>query len=210
MTTPLRIGLTGGIASGKSTAALMFAELGVPLIDTDVIAREVVEPGQSGLRQLEEAFGAGILDSSGRLDRRRMRERVFTSDETRTRVGAILHPLIREQMQQQSAAAGGPYQIIVVPLLVESGLESMFDRVLVVDCPREMQLARLLTRDDEASRQAEAMLDSQASRKERLAAADEVIVNDGDLANLRAQVEALHARYSSLARREQDLPSSPS
>ena len=206
----MRIGLTGGIASGKSTVADMFAELGAPLIDTDVIARKVVEPGRPALRQLEEAFGSEILDTSGRLDRKRMREIVFASEDKRQRLEGILHPLIREEMHRQSNAAGGTYQVIVVPLLVESGLESMFDRILVVDCPREVQLARLIARDEEARAQAEAMLDAQASRAERLAVADDAIVNDGDLASLRSQVAVLHDRYESLAQAGQDLPSTPS
>lgn len=209
MSHPLRIGLTGGIASGKSTAAEMFAELGAPLIDTDLISREIVEPGRPALARLTEAFGPDLLDASGHLDRKRMRERIFASDRMRERLESILHPLIREDMQRQSAAAGGDYQIIVVPLLVESGLESMFDRILVVDCPRAVQLARLLSRDDETSIQAESILAAQADREERLAAADDIIVNDGDLVSLRRRVEALHDHYLALSR-DRDLPSSPS
>ena len=200
MTQPLRVGLTGGIASGKSTVAHMFGNKGVPLIDTDVIAREVVEPGQPGLRAIREAFGDGILDDAGHLHRGRMRELVFAAEERRKQLEGILHPLIRAEMHRQSQTAGGLYQIIVVPLLVESGLQTLFDRILVVDCPPEVQLARLLNRDRESADQAKSMLAAQASREERLAAADDVIVNDRDLEYLRTQVEALHSRYSTLSR----------
>lgn len=196
---PLRIGLTGGIASGKTTVANLFAELGVPVIDTDVIARQVVEPGEPALAEVKEAFGAEVIDSRGRLDRGRMRERVFSSASARKRLEAILHPFIRARMLEESAAANGAYQIIVVPLLVESGLEGLFDRVLVVDVPRDTQLSRLLSRDRETRSQAERILKSQASRERRLAKAHDVIENTAGLDDLREDVRRLHERYLALA-----------
>jgi dephospho-CoA kinase len=158
---PLRIGLTGGIASGKSTVAGMFADLGVPVIDTDVIAREVVSPGQPALAELE----------------------------------AILHPKIGKATRAQAEAAGGAYQVIVVPLLVESSLRGFVDRVLVVDCDERTQVARLLERDAESEEQARRILAAQSTRAERLAIADDVVSNDGSLDDTGEQVRALHRTY---------------
>ena len=151
---PLRIGLTGGIASGKSTVADMFADLGVPVIDTDVIAREVVRPGQPALDEIREAFGAGVIAADGTLDRPAMRSIVFGDDAARRRLESILHPRIGKATREQAAAAGGPYQVIVVPLLVESSLRGFVDRVLVVDCDEDTQVSRLLARDAESEDQA--------------------------------------------------------
>ena len=192
---PLRIGLTGGIASGKSTVANMFAELGVPVIDTDLIAREVVSPGQPALAEIREAFGAGVIATDGTLDRSAMRAIVFGDDAARRRLEAILHPRIRQQTLEQAGAAGGEYQIIVVPLLVESSLRTFVDRVLVVDCDEDTQVARLLARDAESEEQARRILAAQSTRDERLAIADDVIANDGDLDDTRKQVEILHQGY---------------
>jgi dephospho-CoA kinase len=193
--TPLRIGLTGGIASGKSTVADMFGELGVPVIDTDVIAREVVRPGQPALREIRETFGDGVFAADGTLDRAAMRSLVFGDDEARRRLEAILHPKIGKATVDQADAAGGEYQIIVVPLLVESSLRAFVDRVLVVDCDEETQVARLLARDADSEAQARRILAAQSSRAERLAIADDVVSNDGDLEDTREQVRALHRRY---------------
>jgi dephospho-CoA kinase len=193
--TPLRIGLTGGIASGKSTVADMFAELGIPVIDTDVIAREVVQPGQSALEEIRATFGAKVITSGGGLDRAAMRKIVFADESARRRLEAIVHPRIREATQHQAEAAGGAYQVVVVPLLVESPLRAFVDRVLVVDCDLETQVARLLERDAESERQARRMIAAQVSREERLAAADDVISNDGDLRKTREQVLELHESY---------------
>ena len=195
---PLRIGLTGGIASGKTTVADLFAELGIPVIDTDVIAREIVQPGKAALAQVQEAFGDDFIDSAGRLDRPRMRERIFSSPSARKRLERILHPFIRARMLEQSDAAGGAYQIIVVPLLVESGLESLFDRILLVDVPREEQVSRLLARDRESRPQAEKILEAQATREQRLAKADDVIENTAGLEQLREEVNRLHRAYTDL------------
>jgi dephospho-CoA kinase len=195
----LRIGLTGGIASGKSTVASMFAELGAAIIDTDVIAREVVMPGRPALDEIRDAFGAAVMGDDGTLDRSAMRQIVFSDESARRRLEAILHPRIQAETYRQSDQAGGDYQLIVVPLLVESSLKSFVDRILVVDCDEERQIRRLLARDAESALQAQRILASQSSRDERLAIADDVIVNDGDLESTRAQVAALHEIYLSLA-----------
>ena len=192
---PLRIGLTGGIASGKSTVADMFAELGAPVIDTDVIAREVVEPGQPALAEIREAFGAGVIAADGSLDRSAMRAIIFDDEAARRRLEGILHPKIGKATVDQADAAGGDYQIIVVPLLVDSSLRAFVDRVLVVDCDEETQVARLLARDAESEAQARRILAAQSSRAERLAIADDVISNDGSVEETREQVRSLHRSY---------------
>ena len=197
----LRIGLTGGIASGKSTVADLFAALEVPVIDTDKIAREVVEPGQPPLEKLVERFGAGILTPDGHLDRPKLREIVFSDPRARADLEALTHPAIGSAVEAMAAAAGGPYQILVIPLLVEKGLGKRLDRVLAVDCPESLQLQRLQARDGSSAEQAQAILDAQASRTARLQAADDVIRNESDVADLRQQVAALHRRYLELAQK---------
>ena len=192
---PLRIGLTGGIASGKSTVADMFAALGVAVIDTDVIAREVVLPGQPALDEIREAFGKAAVARDGTLDRDAMRRLIFADEDARRRLEAILHPRIQQETIRQAEAAGGDYQLIVVPLLVESSLRSFVDRILVVDCSEETQIRRLQARDAESIEQVRRILAAQASRDERLAIADDVIDNDGDVVATRRQVEALHKQY---------------
>ena len=194
----MRIGLTGGIASGKSTIADMFAELGVAVIDTDVIAREVVMPGQPGLDEVRQAFGEQILGDDGTLNRTALRQLVFADDGARKRLEAILHPHIREETFRQADAARGEYQLIVVPLLVESSLKSFVDRILVVDCDENTQMHRLLARDAESEQQARLILAAQASREQRLAIADDVICNDDSLDSTRSQVAALHKSYLDL------------
>ena len=196
---PFRVALTGGIASGKTTVANLFAELGVPLIDTDVIAREVVEPGQSALAAVVGAFGPDILDTNGRLDRPRMRERIFSDTTAKQRLEAILHPAIRAEMERQSREAGGPYQVLVIPLLTEGNRRDHIDRVLLVDVPEELQIQRLMMRDGVTHGQARASLNAQATRAERLAMADDVVRNTGRVDDLRQQVEELHAKYLALA-----------
>lgn len=200
---PLRIGLTGGIASGKSAVADLFAAKGVPVIDTDVIAREVVEPGKPALAEIAREFGPAVLAPDGRLDRRKLRDLVFRDDKRRKTLERILHPRIRDVAEQRAAAAGGAYQVIVVPLLAESPPESpirsTMDRILIVDCSEETQLARLTRRDAESEAQARRMIEAQASRQERLAIADDVIDNDGSLDETARQVDALHRTYLALA-----------
>jgi dephospho-CoA kinase len=198
---PFRVALTGGIASGKSTVANLFATYGVPLIDTDVIAREVVEPGQPALTAVARAFGSDVLDPDGRLDRRRLREIIFGDGTARARLEAILHPAIRAAMERQSVAAAqaGPYQLLVIPLLAEGGRRDHVDRVLVVDTPETMQIERLMARDAVTWEQAEASLRAQAQRATRLGIADDVVTNTGRIEDLREQVAGLHERYVKLA-----------
>lgn len=200
-TSPLRVGLTGGIASGKSTVADMFAERGVPVIDTDVIAREVVEPGQPALDEVRNRFGDDIVDAAGNLDRAALRQLIFADDEARRDLEAILHPRIGAETRRQSEAADAPYQLIVVPLLTESALLKFVDRVLVVDCDETRQIERLLARDAESVEQARRILNAQASREQRLAIADDVINNDEGLSHLREQVDRLDRQYRQQARK---------
>ena len=194
-----RIALTGGVASGKSTVARLFQALGARLIDTDQVSREVVEAGSPALAQLVERFGPQILQGDGALDRARLRDIVFSDPAARAQLEAITHPAIRGRVAQLSAQPGDPYQIIAVPLLVETGTQRNYDRVLVVDCSPELQLQRLMVRDGLSPEQARRILEAQASRAARLAAADDVLVNESDAAALAPQVQALHLRYLQLA-----------
>lgn len=196
-----RIGLTGGIASGKSTVAQFFATHGVPVIDTDVIARDVVRPGEPALGEIAAAFGARFIRDDGTLDRRELRAHVFASAERRRQLEAILHPRIEAATLAACASAGAPYQVLVVPLLIESGFDRHTDRILVVDCPLELQRSRLLARDIESPEQVERILAAQLDRAERLRHADDVIVNDGPLDRLQADVARLHSLYLRLAAR---------
>ncbi len=196
-----RVGLTGGIASGKSAVADMFAQLGVPVIDTDLIAREVVSPGSQALREIAAAFGAEVLLPDGSLDRPRLRKIVFSEPACRKQLEAITHPRIRVAMEAQCRQAGGPYQVVVVPLLIESGLQQRVDRVLVVDCPEELQLERLMMRDGESATHAKKVLAAQVGRAARLARADDVVDNSGSLADTRRRVTELDAVYRELSRR---------
>ena len=195
-----RIGLTGGIASGKTTVANLFAALGVPIVDTDLLAREVVAPGSPLLRQITDHFSMQVLSSDGTLDRQQLRQRIFEDVEQRKWLEALLHPAIRELTDVRCAAARGPYVIVAIPLLVETAGEERFDRVLVVDCDPDLQLARLMARDGTGRDDALRMLAAQAPRAARLAVADDVIHNDGDLASLRDQVGRLHAEYVAAAK----------
>jgi len=195
----LRIGLTGGIATGKSTVARMFAGLGVPIIDTDELARELVARGQPALAEIVAAFGNGVLNEHDELDRRALRALVFDDPSRRRRLEAILHPKIIAAAEAAAEGGAGPYQVLVVPLLFESGFERRVDRVLAVDCPEPVQRARLQQRDGESPERIERMLAAQLERDERLRRADDVIDNAGDLDRTRAQVEALHDRYLALA-----------
>lgn len=201
---PLLIALTGGIASGKTAVANHFAKLGATVIDTDEIARQIVEPGSPVLEQIVAEFGSDIIDASGRLDRARMRERIFSDAEQRAKLERIMHPAIRAELARRSASADGPYQIHVIPLLVEKSRAEEYDRVLVVDCPVETQIERLMTRDKSTFEQAQKILDAQASRAERLEIADDAIVNTGTLAELERFVETLHKNYLLLAQTSQD------
>ena len=192
---PLRIGLTGGIASGKTTVANLFAELGATIVDTDLLSREVVAPGSPLLRQITDHFSMAVQSGDGSLNRQELRKRIFEDPEQRKWLEALLHPAIRKLTDERSAAAPGPYVIVAIPLLVETGGASRFDRVLVVDCDPDVQLARVMARDGSTREEALRMLAAQASREARLAVAHDVIRNDGDLAQLRDQVEKLHRQY---------------
>ena len=194
-----KVGLTGGIASGKTTVANNFAAMGVPVIDTDVIARQVVRHGEPALGEIRERFGDGVIDESGELNRIVMRKLIFSDENMRTTLENILHPRIGAETRRQSAAAGGDYQMIVVPLLVGSPLRKFVDRVLVVDCDEETQVQRLLARDAETSQQARNIIAAQASRDERLAIADDILVNDLGFKKCREQVKALDQIYRLLA-----------
>lgn len=196
-----RVALTGGIASGKSTVADMFAALGVPIIDTDVIARELVQPGQPALDEIRNRFGNEVIDDAGNLDRRALRSMVFADENARLDLEAILHPRIGAETRRQADAAEGPYQIIVVPLLVGSPLTQFVDRILVVDCDEELQIERLLARDTESVEQARRILSAQASREARLAIADDVISNNRGLDETRRQVRELDKTFRHLADR---------
>lgn len=199
MNRPLRIGLTGGIASGKTTVSDLFAELGATVIDTDLIAREVVAAGQPALEEIRAAFGAEVLKADGTLDRGAMRQLIFADEQARSRLESILHPRIQAETLSRAAAAKGPYMLIVVPLLADSPLRGHLDRVLVVDCDEATQIQRLLARDAESEAQARRILAAQSSRAERLAIADDVIENNSTVEALAAQVSAIHDRYIALA-----------
>jgi dephospho-CoA kinase len=195
----LRIGLTGGIASGKTAVANAFARRGVPVIDADRIARDVVAPGTPALAAVLAEFGPGLVLPDGGLDRRRLRQIVFAEPERRRRLEAILHPAIRRAMEAEAMAVTAPYALIAIPLLAETDQRAWVDRVLVVDCPAELQKARLMARDGETAERAAAMMAAQAPRAARLAIADDTIDNSGSLADLERAVDELHRRYLSLA-----------
>lgn len=199
-----RVGLTGGIASGKSTVARLFAALGVPIIDSDEVAREVVAPGEPLLARVAERFGQNVIAADGTLNRRALRDVVFADPDARIDLEALMHPAIRLAVEKHAAQARGPYQIHAIPLLVEKRLDVSVDRVLVVDCDETLQIRRLQARDGSTLEQARAILAAQASREQRLAAADDVVTNDGDLQALRDQVEKLHTQYQHLARELED------
>lgn len=193
------VGLTGGIASGKSTATACFATHGAKIIDTDDLAREVVRPGTEGLTRIIAHFGDTILTSIGELDRAQLRRRIFADPAERLRLNSLLHPLIRALAVERLAHRRGPYTLLVVPLLLESGMVDLVQRVLVVDVPVLLQRQRLLARGDVAGKDIELILAAQASRAARLAAADEIIDNSESLTALDARVDHLHARYLRLA-----------
>jgi len=193
---PFTVGLTGGIGSGKSAAAQVFEEFGVTVIDTDAIAHTLTAPGGAAIAPIRTAFGADYISAAGALERARMRELVFADAAQKRRLEIILHPLIRERANQLVAAAPGPYVILMVPLLIESGnYRARCQRILVVDCPEELQVARVTARSGIPAAQVRAIMANQATRAARLAAADDVIDNSGDLSQLRPQVETLHQRY---------------
>ena len=195
-----KVGLTGGIGSGKSTVADCFAAHGVPVIDTDLIARELTAIGGAALAAIRAAFGETVMHGDGTLDRDALRNRVFSDSAARRQLEAILHPRIRQRVEQRLSTLTAPYALIVIPLLVETGgYRDMLDRVLVVDCPEDVQIARVRARSGLDPDQVNAILAAQAGRRERLAAADDVIVNTSTRAALVAEVAVLHRRYLTLA-----------
>ncbi|MDX9767198.1 MAG: dephospho-CoA kinase [Ectothiorhodospiraceae bacterium] len=193
------IGLTGGIGSGKSTVAAGFAARGITIVDTDVIARELVAPGSAALGEIAAAFGREHLNPDGSLNRASLRQRVFQDDAARKRLEAILHPRIRGITAERLAAAAGPYAIAVIPLLIESGLGDMVDRVLVVDCPEATQLARVTARDALDAGTVRRIMAAQVGRAERLRHADDVILNENGPEALARQIEVLDRHYRELA-----------
>lgn len=194
-----RVGLTGGIGSGKSTASDRFQWLGADVIDTDRLSRDLVEPGQPALEEIVASFGETLLDSSGRLDRARLRERIFAHPEQRRRLEAILHPRIRAAMLDRAGRSVAPYVIFVVPLLIETGQQKLVDRVLLIDVSEDLQRRRVAARDDLDSAQIDQILAAQLDRETRLQHADDIIHNEGNLTDLHAQVDDLHQRYVRLA-----------
>lgn len=195
----LRIGLTGGIGSGKSTICHIFHEFGIPIIDSDVIARELVEPGRPALQQIVTLFGEQVLQQDGSLNRAKMRELVFSNEQHRKQLESLLHPLIRLEMQQQISTLDSPYVILAIPLLFEKGWQQQLDRVVVVDCREEQQRERSGLRDGSSTQTIEQIIASQISRDKRLAAADDIIDNSGSLKSLRTQIYTLHQRYLAMA-----------
>jgi dephospho-CoA kinase len=201
---PFKVGLTGGIGSGKSTIAQMFVELGARLVDTDKIARRLTAAGGEALPLLAAVFGADILGADGSLERARMRQKVFADSEARQRLERILHPLIRAHALAEIEAAHAPWILIDIPLLVAVGRESYaLDRVLVVDCPEALQIERVMARSGLSAPEVAAMMAAQSSRAERLAIADDIIDNSGSRAELPPQITTLHQRYLEMARRQE-------
>lgn len=194
------VALTGGVAAGKTAVTRRFEAFGVHVHDADVAAREVIEPGTPGLTAIVDTFGAAVLNASGRLDRAAMRQRVFADPAARRQLEAIIHPLVRQWLHDRALAECGPYCLLAIPLLAENIAHYRWvDRVLLVDVPESVQLARLVARDGLDETLARRMLSSQASRAERLALADDVIENSGDEAMLDSAVAELHQRYLALA-----------
>ncbi len=194
-----RVGLTGGIGSGKSTVSDLFASLGVPIIDSDLIAREVVEPGELGLEKIVEYFGSHTLNSDGTLNRQHLRDLVFDDAETRKALEQILHPLIRQRSDEYLAKLNAPYSILSIPLLIEAGLTSTVDRILVVDCTEQTQIERICKRDRVTPEKARAILNTQCSRNQRLEAADDIIDNNLAMDELKHRVESLHQSYLTMS-----------
>lgn len=189
------VALSGGIASGKSTIAHLFAQLGVPIIDADIIARQVVEVGTPALEQITQHFSQEILLENGELDRSQLREIIFNNDHERLWLNNLLHPIIAQETQKQFAKQTKPYVIWGVPLLIENNLHQLADRILMIDIPEALQLERLINRDRISESLAKKMIATQVCLTDRLAFADDIIVNDGDLESLKIQVDNLHKQY---------------
>ena len=191
--------LTGGIASGKTAISQLFVQRGVPVIDTDQIAHEIVEPGQPALKRIAEAFGQEFLNEKGRLDRKKMRNAIFSDPGLKDRLEGILHPAIAAEVDQRVAQIDAPWCLLVVPLLKERGLFQWIDHVLVVDVKESVQIERVMQRDSITREQAQSILDAQPSRRERLAMADDILDNSGSLEELEARVDKLYRKYTTRA-----------
>ncbi|ANE53857.1 dephospho-CoA kinase [Methylomonas sp. DH-1] len=195
----LKIGLTGGIGCGKTTVCRLFAELGVPVVDADLIARSLVEPGQPALQAIVQAFGTEILQADGSLDRAKLRQAIFSDPEQRRRLDGIMHPRVYARIAADVAALQAAYCLIAVPLLLESKNPYAVDRILVVDCPQSAQIERVVARDKLSAEQTQAIVASQMPRPQRLARADDVIDNSAGPEQLAEQVKSLHNSYIFLA-----------
>ncbi|MGB5180552.1 MAG: dephospho-CoA kinase [Gammaproteobacteria bacterium] len=195
----LIVGLTGGIGSGKTTVANAFSALGVPVIDTDRLARELVEPGEPALDEIISTFGSAATTADGRLDRNYMRQLIFTDPASKSQLEAILHPKIRQRIRTLLADIRAPYCIVVIPLLIETRQTDLVDRILVVDSPEKEQLARVAARDSLSDNAIMAIIKSQADRNTRLAAADDIIVNDRGISELTGAIQKLHRHYMGIA-----------
>ena len=194
----LKIGLTGGIGSGKSTACEIFSEFGVPVIDADIIAHSLVKPGMPALQAIISEFGEEIVTRDGCLDRKKLRNQIFTNETDRKKLENILHPAIYNEIAHETEGIRSKYCIIALPLLLETDASKIIDRILIIDAPRELQLSRASIRDDVSTSDIEAIMHSQISSNDRLAAADDIVNNDGDIDNLRRQICDLHRFYSSI------------
>lgn len=192
------VGLTGGIGSGKTAASDLFAKLGIAIIDADVCARIVVEKGKPALEAIRSHFGDSVIQEDGQLDRAKLRQIVFSDPDQRRWLESLLHPIIFEEMCAQLKHATSPYAILVSPLLIEAGQTALCNRILVVDAPESLQLSRTVTRDNNSAEQVQAIMASQASRQERLARADDVLLNDGNLETLANRVAELHQQFLGL------------
>jgi dephospho-CoA kinase len=197
---PYTVALTGGIASGKTLISDEFAKLGVLVIDTDLIAHEIVEPGQPALQEIKETFGSGIIDAHGRLKRSELRALIFSDPEARKKLESILHPRIRQEVGKAIAKVSSAYCILVIPLLAEKGAYPYIDRILVVDVGPETQISRLMARDKSSRKKAEQALASQAGREQRLKIADDILDNSGSPEQARREVAQLNLKYLQLAK----------
>jgi len=198
------IGLTGGIGSGKTTVSNLFSELGITVVDADIVAREVVEPGSATLKQIQAHFGCDILNSGGSLNRQALREQVFDNETERRWLEALLHPLIKKRLEQQLKVAQSEYAILSSPLLLETNQHQLVQRILVIDVPETLQLERASSRDQNSREQIKAIMAAQMDRKVRCEHADDIILNDSGTDQLKAKVLSLHYRYLELAKAQQE------